>query len=124
MPKPIQTDSQSSVIQGLGSAVVDQCAVSVVTDIWVPIVRPTAPPPCPVAALPPCAGRQRGAWMRRKIEYCFRAGAISTAKKESYVDNIEFGSRIIPSDLAIEEFMTRRQVSRRVRSRARRFLAR
>jgi len=33
MPKPIQTDSQSSVIQGLGSAVVGQRAVSVVTDM-------------------------------------------------------------------------------------------
>src|SRR6266446_8634260 len=40
MPKPIQTDSQSSVIQGRGSAVVDQPAVSVVTDMSVPLVRP------------------------------------------------------------------------------------
>jgi hypothetical protein len=40
MPRPIQTESQSSVIQGLGSAVVDQPAVSVVTDMWVPLVRP------------------------------------------------------------------------------------
>jgi hypothetical protein len=59
--------------------------------MWVPLVR---------------LSRFRSRADAGQIEYCFRGGAMSGQKKESYVSYLESNSRSISSDSPIKEFMT------------------